>query len=95
MLLAVLFLLVLGAAGLAMATNFRGHAVRDARRSVGMFGQPAGERVARQTALEKIIGWAFTAVAALCLVITLSVFNWAAEVTTEKNTTLCASDYYA
>jgi hypothetical protein len=73
-LLAVLFLLVFGAAGLAMATNFRGFTVRHARRSVGMFGQPTEERVARQTALEKIIGWAFAAVAALCLVITLSVW---------------------
>jgi hypothetical protein len=55
----------------------------------------AEERVARQTALEKIIGWAATAVAALCLVITLSVLSWTAEVATENNTTLCASDYYA
>lgn len=39
-----------------------------------MFGQPTEERVARQTALGKIIGWAFTAVAALCSVITLSVW---------------------
>ena len=73
-LLAVLFLLVFGAAGLALATNFRGFTVWHASWSVGMFGQPTEDRVARQTALEKIIGWALTAVAALCLVLALSVW---------------------
>jgi hypothetical protein len=73
-LLAVPFILVFGAAGFAMATNFRGYAVRHARRSVGMFMEPTEERVARQAALGKIVGWVFMAGAALCLVLALSVW---------------------
>ena len=72
LLLGVLFLLAFGAVGLALAKDFRGFTTWHARRTVGMFWQPTEEQVAWLTALEKFIGWAFTASATLGLAVVIA-----------------------
>jgi hypothetical protein len=72
LLLGVLFLLAFGAVGLALAKDFRGVTTWHARRTVGMFGQPSEEQVAWLTALEKFIGWCFTASATIGLAVVIA-----------------------